>query len=51
VCLVGELLERSGADPRFGDGSDSSHVWLQMLGWSGSNLFFLFGWRNEIGNG
>jgi hypothetical protein len=50
MCLVGEPRERSGADPRFGDGSDPSHVWLQMLGWSGSDLFFLFGWRNEIGN-
>jgi hypothetical protein len=40
VCLVGEPRERSGADPRFGDGSDPSHVWLQMLGWTGSNLFF-----------
>jgi hypothetical protein len=26
--------------PSFWDGSDPSHVWLQMLGWSGSNLFF-----------
>jgi hypothetical protein len=39
VCLVGEPRERSGADPRFEDGSDPSHVWLQMLGLSGSDLF------------
>jgi hypothetical protein len=38
--FVGEPRERSGADPRFGDGSDPSHVWLEMLGWSGSDLFF-----------
>jgi hypothetical protein len=29
----------AGADPRFEDGSDPSHVWLQMLGLSGSDLF------------
>jgi hypothetical protein len=40
VCLVGERVERSGADPRFGDGSNPSHVWFEMLGWSGSDPFF-----------
>jgi hypothetical protein len=33
-------VERSGADPRFGYGSKPSQVWLEMLGWSGSNLLF-----------
>jgi hypothetical protein len=28
VCLVGEPRERSRADPRFGDGSNPSQVWL-----------------------
>jgi hypothetical protein len=51
VCLVGERRDRSAADPRFGDGSDPSQVWLEMLGWSDSHPFFLFGWRIEIGNG
>jgi hypothetical protein len=40
VCLVGEPLERSGAVPRSGDGFNPSHVWLQRLGWSGSDPFF-----------
>jgi hypothetical protein len=42
LCLVGERRERSGADPCFGDGSDPSQVWLEMLGWSGSDLFFVW---------
>jgi hypothetical protein len=42
VCLVGERRERSGADPRFGDGSDPSQIWLEMLGWSGSDPFFVW---------
>jgi hypothetical protein len=41
VCLVGE---RSRADPRFRDGSNHSQVWLEMLGWIGSDpLFCLVG--------
>jgi hypothetical protein len=40
MCLVGEPLERSGAVPHSGDGSNPSHVWLQRLGWSGSDPFF-----------
>jgi hypothetical protein len=46
VCLVGERRERSGADPCFGDGSDPSRVLLEMLGWSGSDPFFLV-WLKE----
>jgi hypothetical protein len=33
VCLVGERVERSGADPCFGNGSNPSQVWLMFLGW------------------
>jgi hypothetical protein len=40
VCLVGERRERSGDAPRFGDGSNPSQVWLEMLGWSGSDPLF-----------
>jgi hypothetical protein len=42
VCLVGEPLERSGAVPRSGDGSNPSHGWLQRLGWSGSDPIFVW---------
>jgi hypothetical protein len=41
VCLVVERRERIGADPRFGDVSNPSQVWLKILCWSGSDpLFF-----------
>jgi hypothetical protein len=44
VCLVVERWERSGANPHFGDGSNPFQVWLEMLGWSGSDpLFCLVG--------